>query len=99
MPASRPDAGGIRRGRLLPHRGCSEARRCNRRCEGPGVRRPPGRGLQADERDVGPRRAGAHAPDRRRQPAHPGCRDHRSRPRGGGRAAVPDGSRSPAVHR
>jgi acyl-coenzyme A synthetase/AMP-(fatty) acid ligase len=89
LPARRPDPGGIRRGRLLPHRRRGEVRRSGGAGKGHCVRRSGRGGLQAQHRDLGQRGRDPRAPDRGLQPDRAGRRDHRARSRRSRRAGVP----------
>ena len=79
----RPDltARGVRRRGLLQDRRRAEIRRPGRSRQGPAVRRPPRRGLQALERHLGQRRRAARAVHRSFRAAGARRGDRRRRPR------------------
>ena len=81
LPPARPHGRDVRRGRLLQDRRRRPLRRSRRSELGPDLRRPGGRGLQADERHLRAGRHPAHDGDRGGKPGAAGRRDLRPGPR------------------
>ena len=99
FPPARPHGRDVRRGGLLQDRRRRPLRRSRRSELGPDLRRPGGRGLQADERHLRAGRHLAHHGDRRRHAGAAGRRDLRPGPRLCRLAGLPQHRRLPAHRR